>query len=207
VIRPLSLPEWPTEFICSATVPTDSSRAAHTAAGERAALDALARAGCTVAALPPRSGQRPAWPAGFTGSIAHDDTLAIAVVARAAAVTAIGVDVERFDALDPRDATLVLREDELELVGDDPIMATRVWSAKESAFKAWCTGLDVDLDHVDPLDIHIELVGVGARALSACATGALGKRVASIGALRGCYARVDDVVITLVWSAARSPAC
>ena len=84
----------------------------------------------------------------------------------------------------------------------NPSTATLLWSAKESAFKAWCTGLDADLDHVDPRDIHIELLDTDAAAFVAQATGLLGERVAAIGPLRGCYTRVDDVVITLAWRAA-----
>ena len=41
------------------------------------------------------------------------------------------------------------------MVGDDSALATRLWGAKEAAYKAWCTGLDVELDHVDPRDIRV----------------------------------------------------
>ena len=142
------------------------------------------------------------WPGGFIGSIAHDDALAIAVVSRIDDATAIGIDVERFDALSVLDASFVLQEDERALAVDDPSTATLLWSAKESAFKAWCTGLDVDLDHVDPRDIHIQLHDTDRAAFVAQATGPLRERVAAIGPLRGCSTRVDDVVITLAWRAA-----
>lgn len=195
--RAMAIPQWPAEFAYSTTVPLDRSPAAHTDAGQRAAIHALARAGCSIAELPPRTGRRPAWPAGFTGSIAHDDALAIAVVARSDAATCLGIDVERYDALSVRDARVVLHDDELDFADDDPALATLIWSAKESAYKAWCTGVDVDLERVDPRDIRIAVPR--ADTFHARATGALADRVASIGALHGRWMRVDALVITLAW--------
>ena len=196
-VRDLSVPDWPTEFACAATVPLERTRAAHTEAGRLVALHALARAGCETTELPPRTGRRPTWPVGFVGSIAHDNALAVAVAARVGAVRTVGIDVERHDALSARDAFVVLRDEELGFVGDDPSLATLLWSAKESAYKAWCTGLHVELDRVDPRDIHV--TAHDHVALEVRAMGDLRARVATIGALRGRSLRLGDLVLTLVW--------
>ena len=196
-IHDLSVPDWPAQFVCATTVPRDRTPAAHTEAGRIAALHALARAGCDATELPPRTGRRPAWPSGFVGSIAHDDALAIAVAARVDIAYTIGIDVEGHDALSAADAYVVLRDEELELVSDDPSLATLLWSAKESAYKAWCTGLDIDLDGVDPRDIHVTVLD--SCALQVHAVGELGDRVAAVGVLQGRSLRLHDLVITLVW--------
>ena len=128
--------------------------------------------------------------------------MAIAVAARAEATTAIGIDVERHDALSAVDAAVVLRDDECEFVGSDPALATLLWSAKESAYKAWCTGVDADLDHVAPRDVHLSRVdsaGVDSVRMVARAVGDLAARVATVGALQVRALRAGDLVITLAW--------
>ena len=86
-------------------------------AGRLVALHALALAGCDAAELPPRSGRRPAWPAGFVGSIAHDDALAVAVAARIATRRAPSASTSNATTHSTsRDAVVVLRDEELEFV-------------------------------------------------------------------------------------------
>jgi 4'-phosphopantetheinyl transferase EntD len=137
------------------------------------------------------------WPAGFVGSIAHDDALAVAAAARVDAARTVGIDVERHDALGVEDAYVVLREDELDFVGDDPSRATLLWGAKEAAYKAWCTGLEVELDQVDPRDIHVTVLD--STAFEVQAVGDLRERVAAIGGLRGGWTHLGELAITLVW--------
>jgi 4'-phosphopantetheinyl transferase EntD len=209
MIRDLYLPDCPPEFACSTTVPLDRSPAAHSLAGRQAALHALARAGCTVTELPPKSAPRPRWPDGFVGSIAHDDAMAIAVAARVDTTVAVGIDVERHDALSPADASVVLRDEELDDIGSDASLATMLWTAKEAAYKAWCTGLDADLDHTDPRDIHIgrlDARGVESTWLVARALGDLAPRVAAVGELQVRSLRAGDLVITLAWRPDRATA-
>ena len=196
-VHQLLVPAWPTQFTYATTVPLERTPAAHREAGRIVALHALGLAGCEAAELPPRSGRRPIWPAGFVGSIAHDDALAVAVAARAGSVHTVGIDVERFDALTPRDAYVVLRDDELDFVGNEPSRATLLWSVKESAYKAWCTGLDIELDRVDPRDIHVAVVD--SVALEVHAVGELRDRVAALGALQVGAMRLGDLVVTLAW--------
>jgi 4'-phosphopantetheinyl transferase EntD len=161
---------------------------------------ALAGAGCEVIEIPPRADRIPRWPGGYVGSIAHDTALAVAVaVSRSHALT-VGIDVERHDALDPADAALVLTDDEQRFVDGDAVRATRVWCAKESAYKAWCTALAVELDHVDPRTIVVTQTAPFALRIEA--RDELAGRVASIGSLRGRWQRLDDLVIVLVWKLA-----
>ena len=196
----LRIAGWPHALTYASTVPVDATPTAQRAAGQRAALDALARAGCGVDTLPPRVSALPRWPHGFVGSIAHDAALAVAVAARRDVVHTVGIDVERHDALDTDDASLVLTADERAFAGTDNAIATLLWCAKESAYKAWCTALAVVLDAVDPRDIHVA-VGAGS-GLRIEAHGALATRVASIGALQGASGRVDDLLVTLAWKLA-----
>jgi 4'-phosphopantetheinyl transferase EntD len=196
-VTQLAVPEWPALFVCAATVPLATTPAAHTEAGRLAALHALALVGCTATRLPLRSGRRPAWPAGFVGSIAHDDTLAVALAARSDVVAALGVDVEQHNALAVADAGVVFHDDELALVGDDASLATLLWSAKEAAYKAWCTALDADLERVDPREIHIDVLA--ADDLRVTAVGELHDRVAAIGALQSRSVRRGDLVLTAAW--------
>ena len=195
--RDLSLPGWPRGFACAASVPADSTPAAQSNAGRLAALDALRRAGSDTLVLPPKLATVPRWPAGFVGSIAHDVALAVAVVAPLDVAHTVGIDVERHDALDARDATLVLTDDERDFAGDDNVVTTLLWCAKESAYKAWCTALGVALDAVDPRDIRV--TAAAPTVLRIEADGALARRVASIGRLQGSWRRVDDLVVTLAW--------
>ena len=203
-IRELLVPTWPTHFSLATTVPLQRSPAAHTEAGRLVAVHALRLAGCDVVELPPRSGRRPAWPTGFVGSISHDDALAVAVAARIGAARTLGIDVERHDALDARDAVVVLRDEEREFGRGDSSVATLLWSAKESAYKAWCTGLDVELDGVDPRDIHVTVLESGALRMDA--VGELHDRVAPIGVLDGGSLRLGDLLITLAWKLQPAPA-
>ena len=195
--RGLHLVGWPRALIYASSVPSDSTPAAQHAAGQRAALDALADSGCPVATLPPRVDALPRWPHGFVGSIAHDAALAVAVAARRAVAHTVGIDVEHHDALDADDATLVLTADERAFARADNTITTLLWCAKESAYKAWCAALDVVLDAVDPRDIHVT---VRSRTdLRIEAHGELASRVAAVGALHGSSRRVDDLVVTLAW--------
>lgn len=85
----------------------------------------------------------PVLPAGFVGSLAHDREIVIGVVAPAATVRAVGIDVEPVQELDPGVAELVVRPDD---VVPDPLTA---FVAKEAAYKAWsCLGGEM-LEHHD----------------------------------------------------------
>lgn len=116
-------------------------RRADFARGRLAARAALAKAGVPGVAILADADRVPCWPAGLVGSIAHTAEVAVAVVARAAEVTAVGVDVEVAAPLSPEVWDQVLTVTERATVMALPA-AERGWAAlrhfcaKEAAYKA-----------------------------------------------------------------------
>ena len=78
----------------------------------------------------------PLWPAGFAGSLAHDDEMAVAAIARKADIPSLGIDVEPAEPLPDEIAALAVMPGDV-LAGVDPRLATRLlFSAKEAVYKA-----------------------------------------------------------------------
>jgi 4'-phosphopantetheinyl transferase EntD len=67
--------------------------------GRVAAREALQKIGCPPTAIPVGTERAPIWPTGITGSIAHTQDIAVAVVARVEHVLALGVDIEQSSAV------------------------------------------------------------------------------------------------------------
>lgn len=110
------------------------------AAGRYCAWQALMKAGCeNPECVPVGKNRLPHWPAGWLGSISHSAGIAIAGAARATAVHALGLDVERIvtHRIFEEIHALVAQRDELELLKEMPPTQalTLVFSAKESLFK------------------------------------------------------------------------
>jgi 4'-phosphopantetheinyl transferase EntD len=140
------------------------------------------------------------WSDGCTGSIAHTADEAVAVVAETAAMRALGVDVEHHAALAVEDARLVLAASEQAVVdahAHPAGAATRLWSAKEAAFKAWSTATAGGLGTVDPVDIVVT-VDEASRTLSVDATGELRAAVRELVPSAGVYDEAAGRVLTLV---------
>lgn len=78
----------------------------------------------------------PAWPDGITGSLAHDDDVAVAAVAPVGDIVSLGIDVEPALPLPDDIFTLVaIPEDRIETA--DPYLAGRIlFAAKEAVYKA-----------------------------------------------------------------------
>ena len=78
----------------------------------------------------------PLWPKGFIGSLAHDEEMAVAAIARHVDALSLGIDVEPAEPLPDDIADLVkCRGDVLADVA--PHLATRLlFSAKEAVYKA-----------------------------------------------------------------------
>ena len=93
--------------------------------------------------IPTASDRRPVLPGGVSGSLAHDDTFAVAVVAPTPVVGALGVDIEPATPLDPRISTRILRLDDPEI---EPHLA---FTLKEAVYKAWSGAGGAVLDHHD----------------------------------------------------------
>lgn len=80
----------------------------------------------------------PLWPAGFCGSLAHDETVAVAAVARKnpGAGLGLGVDVEADAPLPEEIVALVATPTELAAYGDALLRSHRLFVVKEACFKA-----------------------------------------------------------------------
>lgn len=112
--------------------------AARRASGTARALarDLLAADGMGCMGIGRSPAGAPLWPDGFTGSLAHDDEMAVAAIARTADIPSLGIDVEPAEPLPDEIAPLVLMPADV-LAGVDPRLATRLlFSAKEAVYKA-----------------------------------------------------------------------
>jgi len=102
-----------------------------------ASLDALGLHGHRVAIGDRRM---PLWPSGVVGSISHDASLACAVVGQSRTWIGLGIDVETPNRLVASSATIICRDDELDVLERYPVDIDRlglVFSAKESVFKCY----------------------------------------------------------------------
>lgn len=78
----------------------------------------------------------PAWPEGITGSLAHDDDMAVAAVAAVAGIGALGIDVEPALALPDEIFSLVaIPEDRID-AADRQLAGRILFAAKEAVYKA-----------------------------------------------------------------------
>jgi len=98
----------------------------------------------------------PLWPAGITGSLAHDDTVAVAAVGRQSDVGAVGIDIEPAVPLSRDMLALVATPEELRRIADDPLQGKLLFAAKESVYKA-CYPLDHAF--LEFHDIEVDLAG------------------------------------------------
>ena len=109
--------------------------------GRACAREALARLDVHDWPLLPTAQRDPRWPDGIAGSISHCGGACVAAVAPAAAAAGIGIDIEALDRIDARIAPRVCSGRELRRLRRsgapiDRVALCRVFSAKESAFKA-----------------------------------------------------------------------
>ena len=129
-------------------------------AARLAAQAALASLGGPAdAALPRAPGRYALWPAGFVGSLAHDESLAVAACARATDVAALGIDVEPAEPLPDDVAGIALFGDELREAASDPARGRLIFAAKEAVYK---TINPLDGSPLEYEDIVVTL-GSGAR--------------------------------------------
>lgn len=110
------------------------SRIAEFAAGRRAARAAFGDLGLASVELPIGPDRAPIWPAGITGSISHDNGLAISAVVSMNSGRSMGIDLTEAAPLPLGTREIVLpHEEERDL---NEIEARAAFSAKESLFKA-----------------------------------------------------------------------
>ena len=104
------------------------------AAGRRAARRALHALGRDQTAILADTSRAPIWPDGITGSITHDQGVALAALADTRHITALGIDLTQAAPLPGQTRHSILRvpvEQEL-----DAIEARAVFAIKECLFKA-----------------------------------------------------------------------
>ena len=105
-------------------------------AGRRCARQALARIGVTPCMLVPDENRVPVWPTGVVGSISHSLGLCCAVAARSSTITCLGVDLEMTTRISEGVIERVVHPMEADVVGNDPMLGSLLFSAKEAFFKA-----------------------------------------------------------------------
>ena len=126
----------------------------------RRLLDRFGHARC---AIPRGAHGEPLWPAGMTGSLAHDDEFAVAAVGMAQDVGAIGVDIEPAMPLPHDLIDLVVTPWELSRVPDDRLVGRLLFVAKEAVYKAVFPLDRVFLEFQD-IDVDLELLRATAGA-------------------------------------------
>jgi 4'-phosphopantetheinyl transferase EntD len=91
----------------------------------------------------------PIWPAGVVGSLAHDDRVAVAAVAKSSMSCALGIDVEPAEILPSELLDIVATPQERLQIRDDPYQGRLLFAAKEAVYKAVFPLDQTLLDHHD----------------------------------------------------------
>jgi len=114
----------------------------------------LSRLNYEHVAIAKTSSGAPLWPAGIVGSLAHDERVALAAVARKGDFLALGVDIEPAEEL-PEDLVEIIATDtERSRYGQSILRGRRLFAAKEAVYKAI---FPIDQCFLDFHDIEVEL--------------------------------------------------
>ncbi|WP_374545953.1 4'-phosphopantetheinyl transferase [Rhodoblastus sp.] len=128
-----------------------------------AARALLSRLGAPDAAIAKAPSGAPLWPAGFVGSLAHDELVALAAVARATDFASVGIDIEPDADLPDELVDLVATPAERALYDAALLRGRALFVAKEAVFKAVHP---LDGVFLDFHDIEVDLDGGIARLRS-----------------------------------------
>ena len=118
------------------------------------ARDLLVRLGGPSADLVRVRQRPPRWPAGFVGSLAHDDQVAVAAVGRAEQVAALGIDVEPAEPLPPGLTDVIATPSERRRYARSVLEGRDLLVAKEAVYKA---AFSLDGLFLDYCDIEVDL--------------------------------------------------
>jgi len=142
------------EAAAMAAAAVDRRRAS--GAARHVARELMTRLG--YAALPILKGASgaPAWPAGVTGSMAHDDRIAVAALGLQRDFAAVGIDVEPAVPLPAEMLELIAVPRELRAMADDPLHGKLLFAAKEAVYKA---ANPLDGVFLEFHDIEVDLAG------------------------------------------------
>lgn len=125
-------------------------------AARRVARDILGVMGFAAAPLPRTSHGPPKWPLGVVGSLSHDDTIAVAAVARAETYGAIGVDVEPAAPLPADLVALVATPSERRRYTASILESRVLFAAKEAIYKTQFSSERVFLDFQD-IEVDLDM--------------------------------------------------
>jgi 4'-phosphopantetheinyl transferase EntD len=100
------------------------------------ARELLGQFGYGRIALPKAASGEPIWPSGVTGSLAHDEQVAVAAAGLLRDFGAIGIDVEPAVPLPADMLDLIATPQELRKIADDPLRGKLLFAAKEAVHKA-----------------------------------------------------------------------
>ena len=120
----------------------------------------MAKFGIAECPIVKSSSGAPIWPSGILGSLAHDDAVAVAAVARSMDASAIGIDVEPAEPLPRELHELALSRRERAHVSGDPVAGRLMFAAKEAVYKALAA---FDGTLLDYHDIETEIAAGRAR--------------------------------------------
>jgi 4'-phosphopantetheinyl transferase EntD len=124
------------------------------------ARELLARLGHSECAVPKTPSGAPIWPAGVVGSLAHDDRVAVAAVAKSHNIYALGIDVEPAEILPPELLALVANPQERLQIQDDLYRGRLLFAAKEAVYKAV---FPLDQTFLDHHDVQVNFADHNAR--------------------------------------------
>jgi 4'-phosphopantetheinyl transferase EntD len=113
------------------------------------ARDLLARLGHSGVALPKSTSGAPRWPDGIVGSLAHDDHVAIAAIAKRQDMAALGIDIEPAEPLPADLLDLVTTPRERAALQHDPFRGRLHFVIKEAVYKAVHPLDGIFLEHHD----------------------------------------------------------
>jgi 4'-phosphopantetheinyl transferase EntD len=122
------------EAAAMASAAADRRRAS--GAARHVARGLMARLGYAPLPIPKAPSGAPIWPAGLTGSMAHDDRIAVAAVGLQRDFAAVGIDVEPAVPLPADMLELIATPQELRTLADDPLRGKLLFAAKEAVYKA-----------------------------------------------------------------------
>ena len=87
-------------------------------------------------AIPRSETGAPVWPSGVIGSLAHDEDVAVAAIARAGRFSGLGIDVEPAVPLPPGLSSLIATPAERRCYRPEIIESRILFSIKEAVYKA-----------------------------------------------------------------------
>ena len=111
-------------------------------------------------AISKTSSGAPLWPAGIVGSLAHDERVALAAVARKDDFLALGVDIEPAEELPEELVGIIATPSERSHYGQSLLRSRQLFAAKEALYKAF---FPIDHHFLDFHDIEVELQQQEAR--------------------------------------------